>query len=150
MCMPCPVGSYQNELGQLQCKSCPIILTKSGTTSSIGARSVNECKPRCSAGKFYDESLGLCRSCGHGNYQPNEGSFACFSCGSDLTTRSAEAVSKEECKPQCKAGYQLSEIGQCEPCAVGTYRTSSMSSCEQCPSENTTANHASTSIKDCK
>ena len=73
MCMPCPIGSYQNEIGQSQCKSCPIILTKSGTTSSIGARSVNECKPRCSAGKFYDESLGLCRSCGHGYYQPFEG-----------------------------------------------------------------------------
>lgn len=149
LCIPCPLGSYQNELGQLNCKACPIIVNKSGTTSTIGARSVNECKPKCSAGKYYDESIGLCRSCGHGNYQPNEGSFGCFSCGPELTTRSAEAISKDECKPQCKAGYQLSVLGQCEPCAVGYYRTASMSSCEQCPSENTTANLGSVSIRDC-
>lgn len=66
-----------------------------------------------------------------------------------MTTRSAEAISKDECKPQCKAGYQLSINGQCEPCAIGQYRTSSMSGCESCPSENTTANLGSTSIKDC-
>lgn len=149
LCIPCPLGSYQNELGQLNCKACPIIMNKSGTTSTIGSRSVNACKAKCNAGKYYDESVGLCRSCGHGYYQPNEGSFGCLPCGPELTTRSAEAISKDECKPQCKAGYQLSVNGQCEPCATGYYRTSSMSSCEQCPSENTTANLGSTSIRDC-
>ena len=149
LCIPCPLGSYQNELGSTSCKACPIIMNKSGTTSTVGARSVNECKPKCSAGKYYDESIGLCRSCGHGAWQSHEGSFSCFACGPDLTTRSAEAISKDECKPQCKAGYQLSIAGQCEPCAIGQYRTSSMSACEQCPSENTTANLGSTSIRDC-
>ena len=118
-CLPCPKSSYQDELGSLSCKACPIIMNKSGTTSGTGARSVNECKPRCAPGKYYDEAIGLCRSCGHGNYQPNEGSFNCYPCGSELTTRSAEAVSKDECKAQCKSGYQLSIAGQCEPCPIG-------------------------------
>jgi ribosomal protein L37E len=50
---------------------------------------------RCPAGKYYDEDAGLCRSCGHGFFQPNEGSFQCFLCGLGKTTRTTEAVSAE-------------------------------------------------------
>jgi len=148
-CVFCKLGEYQDKLASLKCEPCPIITGKRGITATIGARSVNECKARCSPGTFYDENIGLCRSCGHGYYQKNEGSFSCISCGAGLTTRSAEATSKEECRPQCKPGYQLSVNGLCEPCGIGTYRTESMSSCEQCPLEVTTATVGSTSINDC-
>lgn len=50
---------------------------------------------RCLAGKYFDHEAGLCRSCGHGFYQPNEGSFSCLLCGLGKTTRTTEGVSQE-------------------------------------------------------
>lgn len=50
---------------------------------------------RCPAGKYFDHEAGLCRSCGHGFYQPNDGSFSCLLCGLGKTTRTTEAVSQE-------------------------------------------------------
>lgn len=50
---------------------------------------------RCPAGKYYDDEAGLCKSCGHGFFQPNEGSFKCLLCGLGKTTRTTEAVSQE-------------------------------------------------------
>lgn len=43
-CTPCPIGSYQNDYAQVQCKQCPSIAGKQGVTSVAGARSVAECK----------------------------------------------------------------------------------------------------------
>ena len=43
-CLPCPEGSYQPEIGQLQCKSCPKIAGRPGVTALVGARSAVECK----------------------------------------------------------------------------------------------------------
>lgn len=50
---------------------------------------------RCPVGKYYDDEAGLCRSCGHGFYQPSEGSFKCLLCGLGKTTRSTEAVTSD-------------------------------------------------------
>lgn len=55
----------------------------------------DDCSERCPAGKFYDDEAGLCRSCGHGFFQPSEGSFKCLLCGLGKTTRTSEAVSQE-------------------------------------------------------
>lgn len=43
-CLSCPVGTYQDGTGHLTCKPCTKIGEKQGTTESIGARSVQECK----------------------------------------------------------------------------------------------------------
>jgi ribosomal protein L37E len=56
---------------------------------------------RCPAGKYFDDEAGMCRSCGHGFYQPNEGSFNCLLCGLGKTTRTAEAVSPEVINVLC-------------------------------------------------
>ncbi|KAG0433549.1 hypothetical protein HPB47_019805, partial [Ixodes persulcatus] len=148
-CRSCPVGFYQNDVGQPSCKPCPTIAGKQGVTSAPGARSAGQCKERCSAGKFFDESLGLCRSCGYGLYQHREGSFSCQSCGPGLTTRTNEAVSVQECREECAAGLQLSLTGQCDPCPRGSYRTRGMASCHQCPPGRTTPNFGSISIDQC-
>jgi hypothetical protein len=95
ICVPCAVGSYQSESGQLQCSVCPAIAGRQGVTVSTGARSASQCKERCPAGKYYDDEAGLCRSCGYGFYQPSEGSFKCLLCGLGKTTRTTEAVSQE-------------------------------------------------------
>lgn len=94
-CVPCAVGSYQSESGQMQCSVCPAIAGRQGVTVSTGARSASQCKEKCPAGKYYDDEAGLCRSCGYGFYQPAEGSFKCLLCGLGKTTRTTEAVSQE-------------------------------------------------------
>lgn len=148
--MSCPVGTYQSESGQLRCSSCPVIAGRPSVTVGPGARSAADCKERCPAGKYYDDVAGLCRSCGHGFYQPDEGSFSCLLCGLGKTTRTAEAVSREECRDECGSGQQLAVEGKCEPCPRGTYRTQGVqASCQACPLGRTTPNMGSAAIEEC-
>lgn len=149
-CISCPVGSYQSESGQLKCSSCPVIAGRPSVTVGPGARSAADCKERCPAGKYYDDLAGLCRSCGHGFYQPNEGSFSCLLCGLGKTTRTAEAVSREECRDECGSGQQLAVEGKCEPCPRGSYRTQGVqAACQACPVGRTTPNMGSAAIEEC-
>ncbi|XP_046990617.1 sushi, von Willebrand factor type A, EGF and pentraxin domain-containing protein 1 [Schistocerca americana] len=149
-CLPCPVGSYQSEAGQLQCTPCPTIAGRQGVTVGPGARSASDCKERCPAGKYFDDEAGLCRSCGHGFYQPNEGSFSCLLCGLGKTTRTAEAVSHEECRDECGSGMQLGVEGKCEACPRGTYRTQGVqAACAACPLGRTTPQPGAATVEEC-
>lgn len=119
-------------------------------TVGPGARSAADCKERCPAGKYYDDDAGLCRSCGHGFYQPDEGSFSCQICGLGKTTRTAEAVSKEECRDECASGQQLAVEGKCEPCPRGTYRTQGVqAACQACPLGRTTSTTGAATVEEC-
>uniref|UniRef100_A0A182Y3Y1 Notch n=1 Tax=Anopheles stephensi TaxID=30069 RepID=A0A182Y3Y1_ANOST len=149
-CLPCPEGSYQPEIGQIQCKSCPKIAGRPGVTALNGARSAVECKERCAAGKYLDTVTGLCQPCGFGYYQPNEGSFSCEICGLGRTTRTPEATSKSECRDECSSGMQLGLEGKCEPCPRGTYRKQGVhASCLACPNGRTTAKLGSSNVEEC-
>ncbi|XP_073992974.1 sushi, von Willebrand factor type A, EGF and pentraxin domain-containing protein uif isoform X1 [Rhodnius prolixus] len=149
-CQPCTPGTYQSEAGQLQCSVCPAIAGRQGVTIGPGARSAADCKERCPAGKYYDEEAGLCRSCGHGFYQPNEGSFKCLLCGLGKTTRTTEAVSQDECRDECGSGLQLGLEGQCDPCPRGTYRSQGVeAACQSCPAGRTTARTGAATVEEC-
>ncbi|XP_072154980.1 uncharacterized protein uif isoform X2 [Bemisia tabaci] len=149
-CIPCPVGTYQSQSGQLQCSVCPAIAGRQGVTIAPGARSASDCKERCPAGKYYDDEAGLCRSCGHGFYQPSEGSFRCQLCGLGKTTRTTEAVSADECRDECSSGMQIGLEGQCEPCPRGTYRTQGVeAACQNCPNGRTTPKVGSATVEEC-
>lgn len=149
-CEVCPVGAYQSETGQLQCRSCPSIAGKPGITKILGARSPKECKERCPAGKYFDESSELCKSCGYGQYQPEEGQFSCKLCGLGKTTQKTDAVSELECRDECSSGQELSSEGICVPCKRGTYRTQGIHpACVSCPIERTTQSTGATAIEDC-
>ncbi|CAG9836717.1 unnamed protein product [Diabrotica balteata] len=149
-CVSCAKGYYQSETGQTQCIQCPAIAGRSGVTVTVGARSAADCKERCPAGKFYDHEAGLCRSCGYGFYQPNEGSFSCEICGLGKTTRTNEAVSIKECRDECGNGLQLGIDGKCEPCPRGTYRTQGIeSACQMCPLDYTTQKTGAVTREEC-
>jgi hypothetical protein len=149
-CQVCPIGTYQSESGQLECKACPSIAGKTGVTKILGARSPKECKERCPAGKYFDESSELCRSCGHGQFQPEEGQFGCKLCGLGKTTRTTEAVSELECRDECPSGQQLSSEGICVPCPRGSFRTQGMHpACISCPHERTTQSTGANAVEDC-
>lgn len=149
-CTSCPAGTYQSETGQLQCTKCPNIAGRTGVTIGLGARSANDCKERCPAGKFLNPDSGLCRPCGHGFFQPNEGSFNCYICGLGQTTRSTEAKSRTECRDECTSGMQLGADGKCELCPKGTYRAQGVqSACQACPLGRTTPKVGSTAVEEC-
>ena len=87
--------------------------------------------------------MNICRPCGYGKYQPEEGSFSCRLCGIGKTTRTKVAVSEEECRDECADGKQLAEDGTCEPCMLGTYRKKGLHlSCERCPDKTTTPRYS--------
>uniref|UniRef100_A0A1A9UCN5 Uncharacterized protein n=1 Tax=Glossina austeni TaxID=7395 RepID=A0A1A9UCN5_GLOAU len=149
-CVPCEHGTYQSEAGQLQCSKCPLIAGRPGVTAGPGARSAADCKERCPAGKYFDSETGLCRPCGHGFYQSNEGSFGCKLCGLGQTTRTAEATSRKECRDECISGLQLGIDGHCEPCPRGTYRSQGVQpSCTACPLGRTTPKVGAKSVEEC-
>lgn len=105
---------------------------------------------RCPAGKYYDHDAGLCRSCGHGFYQPQEGSFSCKICGLGKTTRTNEAVSVKECRDECGSGQQLGFDGKCEACPRGTYRTQGIqAACQSCPLGRTTPKSGASTVEEC-
>lgn len=149
-CEVCSVGTYQSETGKLQCLSCPNIAGKPGITKILGARSPKECKERCPAGKYFDETSELCKSCGYGQYQPEEGQFTCKLCGLGKTTQKTDAVSELECRDECSSGQELSSEGICVPCKRGTFRTQGIHpACVNCPLERTTQTTGATAIEDC-
>ena len=92
----------------------------------------------------------LCRPCGHGRYQADEGKFTCDLCGVGLTTRTKKAISQAECRADCEDGQQLSINGECEVCPVGSYRTQGRDrGCQDCPLNRTTSKTGSKTEEDC-
>ena len=146
----CDPGTFSDEVGQVACKPCPEMDGRQGVTRSRGARALEQCHERCSAGRYFDENSGLCRPCGHGFYQSIEGSFICQRCERGLTTGTKEAVSAEECREECESGLQLSAGGGCEICQRGTFRTKGIhAACIQCPQDRTTAGPGASSPEEC-
>ena len=101
-------------------------------------------------GQYFDKIVDLCRPCGYGKYQPEEGKFSCRLCGLGLTTRTKEAVSSDECREECADGKQLGIDGNCEACPLGSYRTKGLHlACERCPNGFTTSRSGATNQGDC-
>ena len=149
-CTKCPIGQYNSDTARSACTKCPVIQDLEGVTESEGATSATECKERCEAGHYYDKVTDLCRPCGHGRFQTDKGKFSCDLCGVGLTTRIKKALSRDECRPDCEDGHQLSFDGECSVCAVGTYRTQGLHrGCQECQSGRTTLRAGSTSEADC-
>jgi len=165
-CVPCPAGSYYDDLtqtceacsigtfnsveAQLSCTSCPEIQGVSGVTKTEGSNRVTDCKEECAAGKYYDEVTGLCRPCGNGKYQPEKGKFFCFMCGLGMTTRTKEAMSQVECRPECPDGKQIDLDGNCVQCPLGTYRKKGVHlACQPCPEGFTTSKQGSVESSAC-
>ncbi|XP_063614589.1 sushi, von Willebrand factor type A, EGF and pentraxin domain-containing protein 1-like isoform X2 [Penaeus indicus] len=149
-CELCELGTYQNEMGQVACKACPERAGRQGVTKIPGSRSAEDCQERCAAGRYFDEQMSVCRSCGYGYFQPDEGKFSCKRCDRGLTTRTKEAVSASECREECESGLQLGTTGPCEPCPRGTYRTKGIhSSCIRCPADRTTQGPGASSLEEC-
>jgi len=107
ICTKCAIGFYNPDFAQRACTKCPAVQDLEGVTKDLGSTKSSDCKQKCAAGHFYDEPTNLCRPCGFGNYQPEEGQFLCELCGVGLTTRTKRATSEAECREDCQDGFQL-------------------------------------------
>ncbi|OUC45390.1 putative GCC2 and GCC3 [Trichinella nativa] len=145
-CQLCPIGMYQNQVGQLACEACPAGHTTTGFASSQRT----DCKESCPAGHFYNLKKENCEPCGYGFYQPSAGSFQCIHCDLGKSTYDTVSTSKQQCSDICPDGMQLSAGGDCQPCPMATYRRRNENDhCESCPAGLTTEDKGSISIEQC-
>ncbi|KAG7270324.1 hypothetical protein CRUP_007025 [Coryphaenoides rupestris] len=78
----CWLGSFQDQEGQLECKTCP----EGTSTAYLHSRSAAECKGQCKPGSHSVNGLETCESCPLGHYQPGFGSRACLACRDQTST----------------------------------------------------------------
>ncbi|XP_078575764.1 sushi, von Willebrand factor type A, EGF and pentraxin domain-containing protein 1-like [Branchiostoma floridae x Branchiostoma japonicum] len=91
-CTECPRGQYQDQDGQLECKTCP-----TGTsTVQTAATSVLDCKGLCPPGKYSATGLEPCSTCQINTFQPEAGKTFCHRCPNTTVTKYAGASSCEE------------------------------------------------------
>ncbi|OXB54309.1 hypothetical protein ASZ78_008305 [Callipepla squamata] len=146
-CESCWIGSYQDEEGQLECKSCP-----SGSyTEYLHSRSISECKAQCKQGTYSPNGLETCETCPLGTYQPAFGARNCISCPEDTSTVKRGAVDVSACGVPCPAGeFSRTGLTPCYPCPRDYYQPDpGKSYCLSCPFYGTTTVIGARSITDC-
>uniref|UniRef100_A0A4W5K9B6 Signal peptide, CUB and EGF-like domain-containing protein 2 n=1 Tax=Hucho hucho TaxID=62062 RepID=A0A4W5K9B6_9TELE len=95
-CLPCPLGTYQPEMGRTSCFHCGGNLV----TKHNGAVSFQECetKVQCSPGHYYNTSTHRCIRCPMGTYQVEFGQNYCISCPGNTTTDFDGSTNIMQCK----------------------------------------------------
>ncbi|XP_036400444.1 signal peptide, CUB and EGF-like domain-containing protein 2 isoform X3 [Megalops cyprinoides] len=95
-CLPCPLGSYQPEMGRTSCFPCGGNLV----TKHVGAVSFQDCetKVQCSPGHYYNTSTHRCIRCPMGTYQGEFGQNYCMACPGNTTTDFDGSTSIMQCK----------------------------------------------------
>jgi len=144
-CDECPRGTYQDELGQRQCKACV-----SGKFNGFtGSKTVHDCKA-CAPGKFVGSAAAEeCTSCPCGTFNLQQGSTDISAC-SDCPARTYSRAGSARCtkcaggtynaEPRA-CGCSICEAGtasagadvDCSDCAPGKYAERGSATCEDCP-----------------
>nr|XP_046205072.1 signal peptide, CUB and EGF-like domain-containing protein 2 isoform X3 [Oncorhynchus gorbuscha] len=95
-CLPCPLGTYQPEMGRTSCFHCGGNLV----TKHNGAVSFQECetKVQCSPGHYYNTSTHRCIRCPMATYQMEFGQNYCISCPGNTTTDFDGSTNIMQCK----------------------------------------------------
>uniref|UniRef100_A0A674A5I4 Signal peptide, CUB domain, EGF-like 2 n=1 Tax=Salmo trutta TaxID=8032 RepID=A0A674A5I4_SALTR len=95
-CLPCPMGTYQPEVGRTSCFHCGGNLV----TKHNGAVSFQDCetKVQCSPGHHYNTSTHRCIRCPMGTYQMEFGQNYCISCPGNTTTDFDGSTNIMQCK----------------------------------------------------
>ncbi|XP_029000257.1 signal peptide, CUB and EGF-like domain-containing protein 2 isoform X7 [Betta splendens] len=95
-CLPCPLGTYQPEVGRTTCFPCGGSLV----TKRSAAVTFQECetKVQCSPGHYYNTSTHRCIRCPIGTYQGEFGQNYCVSCPGNTTTDFDGSTNIMQCK----------------------------------------------------
>lgn len=144
-CQSCPFGYYNDDFGQITCKSCPLhhstrklhskhLKDCKGTKlhmnciiSNFQIIFVEECPPGTRARrktikrrKYLIERTTLkphCHSCPYGTYQPDYGQINCIKCPNGFNTTITAATSLSQCQPSIKTPCSSNNCkhGKCIP-----------------------------------
>uniref|UniRef100_A0A6Q2XTU4 Signal peptide, CUB and EGF-like domain-containing protein 3 n=1 Tax=Esox lucius TaxID=8010 RepID=A0A6Q2XTU4_ESOLU len=106
-CQPCPLGSYQPDLGRTLCFPCGGGLS----TKREGASSFHDCevKVQCSPGHYYNTTVHRCIRCPLGTYQTEFRQNYCITCPGNTTTDFDGATSVSQCKNR-ECGGEMGEF----------------------------------------
>ncbi|KAL8430920.1 hypothetical protein Efla_007368 [Eimeria flavescens] len=138
-CMPCPINTYKEDIGNAACRACAV---NSGT-DEYGATSASQCL--CNGGYYYSDRLKQCTACRHSYMYCPGGSIPCtdedpscvggympappLQCPSNtrITAGFDTPSSASDCL--CDRGFAYrgeDEEGDkvCEPCPPGSYKSS--------------------------
>ncbi|GFN78320.1 fibropellin-1 [Plakobranchus ocellatus] len=147
-CQPCPLGQYQDRVGQFECHSCPLGLA----TQTTGATSVSDCQDICKAGQ--EIFGGVCRRCPIGTYKPENTTsiLICAKCPQGKTTDEEGATSITLCSLDiCIPGFFWDQNKKsCNPCPIGTYQPlKGQKECKLCGESFTTRKEGSDKVELC-
>uniref|UniRef100_A0A8C6U0C6 Signal peptide, CUB and EGF-like domain-containing protein 2 n=1 Tax=Neogobius melanostomus TaxID=47308 RepID=A0A8C6U0C6_9GOBI len=106
-CLPCPLGTYQPDVGRTTCFPCGGNLV----TKHPGAVTFQECetKVQCSPGHFYNTSTHRCIRCPMGTYQGEFGQNYCVACPGNTTTDFDGSTNIMQCKNR-QCGGELGDF----------------------------------------
>uniref|UniRef100_A0A673WK27 Sushi, von Willebrand factor type A, EGF and pentraxin domain-containing protein 1 n=1 Tax=Salmo trutta TaxID=8032 RepID=A0A673WK27_SALTR len=146
-CESCWLGSFQEQEGQMECKTCP----DGSSTAYLHARSQDQCKEQCRPGGYSVNGLETCESCPLGHYQPGFGSRECLVCPDETSTVTSGAREMSECGVPCLAGhFSRTGLVPCYPCPRDYYQPDhGRSYCLACPFYGTTTVTGATAIQHC-
>uniref|UniRef100_A0A7E4V9J7 Sushi, von Willebrand factor type A, EGF and pentraxin domain-containing protein 1 n=1 Tax=Panagrellus redivivus TaxID=6233 RepID=A0A7E4V9J7_PANRE len=138
-CVTCPVGTYQDQTGQLSCKSCPA----STFTQFAGAQSVEQCLAVCGNGMFSKSGLVPCQLCPRHTFAgpPILGGYKqCESCPEGSYTAKLGATGPSYCKQPCQPGFfSTTGLEPCSPCPLNFYQPSlGQQRCVECSNDTYT------------
>ncbi|XP_068170981.1 signal peptide, CUB and EGF-like domain-containing protein 2 isoform X3 [Antennarius striatus] len=106
-CLPCPLGTYQPEVGRTSCFPCGgNLVTKRGSAVSF-----QECetKVQCSPGHYYNTSTHRCIRCPTATYQGEFGQNYCVACPGNTTTDFDGSTNIMQCKNR-QCGGELGDF----------------------------------------
>ncbi|XP_072320674.1 signal peptide, CUB and EGF-like domain-containing protein 2 isoform X3 [Eucyclogobius newberryi] len=106
-CLPCPLGTYQPDVGRTTCFPCGGNLV----TKHSGAVTFQECetKVQCSPGHYYNTSTHRCIRCPVGTYQGEFGQNYCVACPGNTTTDFDGSTNIMQCKNR-QCGGELGDF----------------------------------------
>ncbi|XP_033732292.1 uncharacterized protein LOC117321818 [Pecten maximus] len=134
-CELCPLGTYQNETGQVRCLACPY----GQTTLQNGTMDIKLCLDMCAYG-FEIIPQGSCSKCKVGTYRGDGNGPLCISCPHGFSTLGNGSQTILNCTVVvCPPGFRADSTNtQCERCPIGQYQPKwNQLNCLPCP-ENTT------------
>ncbi|XP_052824017.1 signal peptide, CUB and EGF-like domain-containing protein 1 [Octopus bimaculoides] len=102
-CQPCPIGTYQTDIGRTKCIPCG----RSIKTRGVASTSFQDCivKTICGPGHFYDVESESCKDCPIGFYQSESSQNFCIPCPGDTTTDGGNSKNSSDCKNRKCGGY---------------------------------------------
>ncbi|XP_053380894.1 uncharacterized protein LOC123563563, partial [Mercenaria mercenaria] len=152
VCRSCDYDTYQDEIWQEQCKTCP----DNKVTLSLKADEESDCVLDCESGREYNSTNGLCEFCPIGFYRnkADRQQPQCQLCPIDKLTAGEGGKDVSECViANCTTDgyYRETTTNTCNKCPLGTYNSQDwVTSCTNCPLGNSTKFTGATSVADCR